>query len=218
MNLDQCNTSSPFTQFETIAIEEWLGQSKADGMSLDLALRGLGVSARPTSHNLNRADVAVAQLALHAVRHRLPGSGAAVNMGDRWAARSQRQSWGNSLALLPWHLLTVGWTCNVRRRFDTEAYYLAWLPHYDRYVVTASRDTDECWGYYDAALGDFGSDADPMDALGCIVGDWWNLQADRYRRAKWRYMVHSGLITAKLALEWANSVWCSEDLHRNHAK
>ena len=36
------------------------------------------------------------------------------------------------------------------------AYYVAWLPYYDRFVVTASAYCPESFGYCDFALGAFG--------------------------------------------------------------
>lgn len=199
--------SSPFTQFETTVIEAWLGLATVTEPDFETALKGLGVSEAPSSYNLNKADVAIAQLVLHSVRRRLPNSGVRQKMDDRATGRSLANPLESGLSLLPWHMLTVGWTCNGSSHSIAEAYYLAWLPYYDRYVVTASRDTSECWGYYDAALGDFSRSVDPMRNLQCIISDWWTFQAYRYRRARWRYVFRSGLVSSETAHGWAEGVW-----------
>jgi hypothetical protein len=56
----------------------------------------------------------------------------------------------------PRHLLTINWA-DSRPGFSWPvAYYVAWLPYYDRFVVTASADCPDGFGYCDFAIGSFG--------------------------------------------------------------
>ncbi len=210
-NVKRAAGSSPFTEFETTVIEAWLGLATTAGPDLDTALRGLGVSKAPSSHSLDKADVAIAQLVLRTVRRRLPSSEVTQHTCIRPTDRALIRPWESNLALLPWHIVTVGWPGNGPARSNAEAYYLAWLPYYDRYVVTASWDTPDYWGYHDAALGDFRRTADPMRDLQCVISDWWNVQACRYRSAKWRYVFQPGLVSSETARAWARAVWPDEE-------
>lgn len=199
--------SSPFTEFESFIIEAWLDLETSVDEDLDLALRGIGVCEEPRMESLSRLDIAVAHIVLHSVQHRLPDSGSLRPDGRPVTGRAISRAETGSLSLLPWHVLTVGWACEHMDRPAPEAYYLAWLPYYDRYVVTVSRASPKTWGYHDAALGDFGRAANPISSVQCTILDWWQLQASRYRRTRWQRVLEQGLASSHMAEGWGRSVW-----------
>jgi hypothetical protein len=47
------------------------------------------------------------------------------------------------------------------------AYYVTWLPHYDRFVVTASADCADGFGYCDFVIGPIKEGARRV-----VCGDW----------------------------------------------
>ena len=57
-----------------------------------------------------------------------------------------------SRILLPKHLFTINWANSAPGLSWPEAYYVTQLPGWDVYIVTASQDTDEIYGYEDFAI------------------------------------------------------------------
>ena len=84
------------------------------------------------------------------------------------------------------------------------------LPYYDRYVVTASADCPDAFGYCDFALGAFGIDTPiKQGARKIIVGDWGN-QHCAGEQQHWAYLFSAELISKQEAEAWAEQVWPSE--------
>jgi hypothetical protein len=107
-----------------------------------------------------RIDAAVAFIVLERVEQRLP-QWAAVRDNEVILARKHRDGTkvpNRKVLLQPRHLFTINWADSGPGFSWPTAYYVAWLPYYDRYVVTASADCPDAFGYCDFALGAFSID------------------------------------------------------------
>jgi hypothetical protein len=73
---------------------------------------------------------------------------------------------------------------------------------YDRFVVTASADSPDAYGYCDFALGGFGI-ATPFKegAKKVICEDWVN-----HEQGQWASLLSAGLISAAESNAWADEV------------
>jgi hypothetical protein len=70
-------------------------------------------------------------------------------------------------------LLGIDWASSGPGANWPEMYHLGWLPVFDRWVVVASRDTDEIEGYCDRVLGHFADCGEPVSEAANIIRDYW---------------------------------------------
>ena len=61
----------------------------------------------------------------------------------------------SKLHLRPMHLLHINWAFSGPGIAWPEQYYLCYVPIYGRYVVTASHDSADVFGYNDIVIGQF---------------------------------------------------------------
>jgi hypothetical protein len=99
-----------------------------------------------------------------------------------------------TVLLQPRHLFTINWADSGSGFSWPMSYYIAWLPYYDRFVVTASADCPDLFGYCDFALGAFGIDK-PIkdDAREIICADWIRHRA--FEQQRWASLLETGLIS-----------------------
>ena len=90
------------------------------------------------------------------------------------------------------------------------AYYVAWLPYYDRFVVTASADCPEGFGYWDFAIGSFGIETPLKGGVRRVICDDWHNLRSAGEQQRWAYLFNTGLISKEEADAWAEEVWPSE--------
>jgi hypothetical protein len=84
---------------------------------------------------------------------------------------------------------------------------LVWTPIYERFVVTASADCPDTFGYADFALGHFGRDANVgQSAIRIIKRDWIMLR-DECGVARWETLLRTGLIKEAAVEALADQVW-----------
>jgi len=90
------------------------------------------------------------------------------------------------------------------------AYYVTWLPHYDRYVVTASADCPDSLGYCDFELGAFSIKTPVKEGARKIICADRSKQNRAYEQPRWAYLFSTELISQQEAEAWAERVWPSE--------
>ncbi len=87
------------------------------------------------------------------------------------------------------------------------AYYVTWLPLYDRFVVTDSADSPDAYGYCDFAIGHFPRTKDHVaKAARQIVAEWKSVR-NEYDQSRWVYLFGEGLISTEEAEKMAEKVW-----------
>jgi hypothetical protein len=106
-------------------------------------------------------------------------------------------------------LLGIDWANSGPGVSWPEMYHLGWLPVFERWIVVASRDTDEVDGYCDRALGHFADCDEPVrEAASVILHYWVGLLNDE--QARFEEVTDTGLISD--VDEIADRVWgdCDE--------
>jgi hypothetical protein len=79
-----------------------------------------------------------------------------------------------------------------------------------QFVVTASADCDDGFGYCDFAIGAFGRDTPiKAGARSVVCGDWKD-QWRAWEQPRWAYLFSAGLISHDEADAWREKVWPSE--------
>jgi hypothetical protein len=156
----------------------------------------------------------VAFVVLEGVEDRLPNWG--LFDGDEVtltrAHRSKSQVPHRKVAVAPQHLFTLNWADSGPGFSWPAAYFVTWVPVYERYVVTYSGDTPEVFGYCDIALGHFGPDEElKQGSWRLITGDWSRQYGERSQH-RWVYLFETGLVDEAEAEAWADDVWSEDDV------
>ena len=202
-----------FTPDEHAVLAEWF-RAKSPAFARDIdsdeAVSRLGFDK--VLHHYRRIDAAVAFIVLERVEQRLP-QWSAIPDDKLIVAREYRDDTkvpNRKVLLQPRHLFTINWADSGPGFSWPTAYYVTWLPYYDRYVVTASADCPDAFGYCDFALGAFGIDTPIKEgARKIIVGDWAD-QSTQWEQQRWAYLFFEELISKREAEAWAEQVWPSE--------
>ena len=165
-----------------------------------------------SDHDDDRAICnAVARLLLAAVQDRLPNWSAIRSDGEFVTTREKRTYGVNRVAFLPIHLFTINWADSGPGFSWPEEYRAIWVPGFERYVVTASRDTAEGYGYADEAIGWFAGDGDLRNDSLEVIKAHWEEQYFQYEQHRWVYILDDGLITAPEANLLADEVWGDDE-------
>jgi hypothetical protein len=203
-----------FTPDEHAILADWF-RTKPPGCAQDILLQDaakrLGFTKEPCHYLLN--DAVVAYIVLEQVERQLPGWSAITDDGEFVTERHFRDLSAiphRKVAVLPPRHLTINWADSGPGYSWPVAYYVAWLPYYDRFVVTASADCPEGFGYCDFAIGSFGIEK-PLKggARRVICDDWHNLRSAGEQQ-RCAYLFNTGLISEEEADTWAEEVWPSE--------
>ena len=202
-----------FTSDEDAVLAQWFAvkpPSKAQNINVDEAIARLGFAEQPGYRTL--IDVAVANIVLTSVETRLP-QWIALRGDELILARKYRdraKAPNRRVLLQPVHLLTINWADSGPGFSWPVAYYVTWLPIYDRFVITASADSPDAFGYCDFALGSFGIETPIKKGSSAIIAADWNVQHEGWDQQRWAYLFDTGLITEEEADALANGVWCEE--------
>lgn len=109
------------------------------------------------------------------------------------------------MRFLPSHLLTINWASSTGLDWP-EAYHLAWLPGFERWLVLGSYDTPEIDGYCDCVVAHFGPCEDPIATAQRRVRRYWATQRDQVAQERWECVLRSGRISTDDAEAMAQSV------------
>lgn len=153
---------------------------------------------------------AVARIALARIQHRLPQWGAVLADGTLILGRRLRKSSARRVTFLPQHLFTINWADSGPGFSWPEAYHVTYLPGFDRYVVTASQDSPDTYGYSEFAIGSFPASTEIKDGAKKVIIDWW-AEARAHEHSGWESFWDRGLITKKEALAWRQEAWSDPD-------
>ena len=209
MSKDRTNSIELFTPDEHAVLAQWFGV-KPPTINVDEAVARLGFTGQPGYRTL--IDVAVAFIVLENVEGRLP-QWAAFRGDNLILARKYRdreKSPDRTVLLQPRFLFDINWADSGPGFSWPVAYYVTWLPHCDRFVVTASADSPDAFGYCDFALGSFGHGTPICDGSSAIIRADWETQRDEFGQARWAYLFGTGLISEEEAYAMADEVWRSE--------
>lgn len=165
----------------------------------------------PEEIDIPRVAIAVAQILLHDIQAQLPSWGYTEDDGSLVSARQpHRRHRAAKLSFNPKHLLTLNWADSGPGFSWPEAYYITYVPTFNQYIVTASRDGGDAYGCSDHAIGFANGDLPILDAAKAVITQEWRQQRNNWDQSRWAYLFSEGLIDVETANSWANEVW---DLH-----
>ena len=205
------NTVDLFTADEHAVLANWLGvrpPKVAKGIEPDEAIARMGFETEP--HHYRLVDAVVASIVLENVEKRLPAWSALRADGSFVCARKYRDDEkvpDRKVLLQPRQLFMINWADSGPGFSWPVAYHVTWLPHYDRFVVTASADCADGFGYCDFALGAVGRDTPIKEGARRVVCGDWHDQWRGWEQQRWAYLFNTGLISESEARDWAEDVW-----------
>ena len=203
-----------FTNVERTLLTSWFDQqplTDAVRIKLDdaLAQLGFGKECRPYS----QTSAAVAHILLEAIEDRLPvwACWKGDNLIRSRRYREPHQKPQRQTALLPSELFAINWATSGPGFDWPVTYKLVWTPIYDRYVVTASADCPDAFGYADFALGHFGRNDNVGQSVIEIIKCDWTMQRDECSQPRWEDLISTGLIKWAAVEQLAEQVWPKDD-------
>ena len=159
---------------------------------------------------------AVARIALSGIQNRLPHWGSSTDtQGRPISAREVYEGDAKvdrEVPLIPQHLFTINWGTSEAGFYWPEAYHVCFIPCYDVWVVTASKDSPGTHFYCDRTLGWFAGDKDPVESAKGILVKEWEPRRDIADRPRWEELLAEGLLDVTEANLWADEVWPPEPL------
>ena len=171
-----------------------------------------GIVCRPGSRGqdcrFEALNNAVARIALAPLRKSLPVWG---TYGDGKVYHTRQEEHASALPLRgfrsePVLALTINWANSGPGYSWPESYYVAWIPYYERYVVTASLDSPLDEGYLDFAIGWLPDKATVEEDLkDVILSRWTNLSP--YVQG-WAECWNEGIVDDPWA--WRSELWSDE--------
>jgi hypothetical protein len=202
-----------FTPDEHAVLAQWFEAKPPDAahdIVVEEAISRLGFDKEPDLYR--RIDAAVAFIVLERAEQRLP-QWSAIRGDELILARKHRDGTkipDRKVVLQPRHLFTINWADSGPGFSWPTAYYVTWLPHYDRYVVTASADCPDGFGYCDFALGAFAINTPIKEGAKKVICADWSDQWRQGEQQRWAYLFFTELISKQEAEAWAEEVWPSE--------
>jgi len=209
-----------FTDIEHAVLANWLHLKPpgAARIRFDDALAELGFAERCEPYS--RTAAAVAHIVLEAIEDRLP-VWACWKDDKLITARSYREPHRKPrrrTALFPSELFAINWATSGPGFEWPVHYHLVWTPIYDRFVVTASADCPDCFGYADFALGHFGRGDDVEHSVISIIKRDWTMLRDECGLQRWEMLLRAGLVKEDAVEALAQQVWPQDDEGRGRSQ
>lgn len=155
-----------------------------------------------------RQAIAVAQILLHDIQNELPSWGFTKDDGTVVLGRLPHQRHPDArLNFSPKHLLTINWADSGPGFSWPESYYITYLPAFEKYIVTASRDGEDAYGCTDHAIGFANGNLSELEAAKHAITQNWREQSSDWDQARWAYLFAEGLVDRAMATQWADEVW-----------
>jgi hypothetical protein len=197
-----------FTPDEDAVLARWFGAEPPDNarsVVVAEAIERLGLDEEPGHYSLLAA--AVAFVVLERAEGTLPQWALRDDTGLILARKYRTDVPERTVILQPRHLFTINWADSGPGFSWPVAYYVTWIPYYDRFVVTASGDSPDAFGYCDFALGAFGIEISVKEGAKAIISRDWRSQHDELDQQHWECLLDTGLVSELEAHAWGREVW-----------
>ena len=199
-----------YTDTERAFLSDYFGIRRPDRLKdIDIyepARSGVYVRRGEYSSEYDIAN-AVARLCLTRVQDQLPVWSGVNSEGEFVVARNYSRSEVAMVNFHPQHLFTLNWADSGPGFSWPEAYFLVWLPVFERYVVTASQDSPDCYGFEDIAIGWQFFDEDRVGLARDIILANWGSVHKPHSEEGWAYLFASGIVSESEAESWRDVIW-----------
>ena len=200
--------SNLYTATERAILYDYFRQERPEALKdLDIYSEQNGIYVHRARYSDSfELQNAVARIALKRVQNNLPVWACSDLEGEITVARVYEDHPGQEIELLPQYLFMINWADSGPGFSWPEAYHLVWFPEFDRYVVTASQDSPDCYGFEDIAIGFAPFDHDRKELSRKIICNWWE-ESRSNDQEPWECLFGSGFITVDEAYSWREDVW-----------
>lgn len=158
-----------------------------------------------------RLAIAVAQILLHHIQGKLPQWASFRDDKVSLNRQQHKRHKDGRLAFNPQLVCTINWADSGPGFSWPESYHATYLPGFDKFVITASRDGPDAWGCADHAIGVAEGRLSPVDAAKQVIVEFWRGQVVEWDQGRWAYLFDRGLIDEETANAWADEVWCTSE-------
>jgi len=210
MSQSRLDSELIFQPIEDAIFSQWLGiepPPDAENISLYRVLDDPeaepGGTATLVQLNLSNA---VAKLLLQGVQNRLP-QWAATYEDHIELSRDYTDKTPRKVEFMPQLLFEINWADSGPGFSWPEMYMVTYVPVYDVYIVTASADSPDRWGFCDRAIGWFPPQTSIKDGAHGIVTAGWRYQYRECNQHPWVELLANGLISDADAEAWSEEVW-----------
>jgi hypothetical protein len=202
-----------YTKAEAAMLTAWFARTNHGRLTLR---SGYATPPDGPSTIYDQTDAVIGRSLLLRIESRLPRWRSERLHGDRkfarWGAPVLRRQ-NCDVQFMPHHLFTITWPGQQPGFMGPVAYHLAWLPIFERFIVTASYPTRITIRYLDVAIGSFTESDDRKRSVGNIVYRDWRLQFHAWN-VKHRAEAYAfGLLGQSFIDRVANLAW-TKDLPR----
>jgi len=163
----------------------------------------------PDDAKAGQLSIAVARVLLNKIQDSLPQWAAITDSGKVLLNRKEikRHPKATKLTLDPRLVCCINWADSGPRVAWPESYHITFIPGFEKYIVTASRDGSDVHGCSDHALG-WGAMAEgEMPIAKRIIQDFWSDMRSEWEQERWVNLLKKGLIDENTAAAWAEEVW-----------
>jgi len=178
---------------------------RSNSKRLTKILDQLGI---PENLDVPRVSIAVAQILLEPIQELLPSWNYINDDCVEIATRKVFKRFVESrLKFNPHLILLINWADSGPGFSWPEAYYITYLPGFNKYIVTASRDSEDLCGCTDNAIGIFDGDLDKTEVAKKALIKHWRIAKRQGVDDGWQAVWERGLVNNKVAFSWAKEVW-----------
>ena len=166
-----------------------------------------GIAPLGDIDDFNVLENAVARIALSPVQCELP-QWAAYDSKLTILGRTIREFPERDATSRPLLLFGINWATSGPGFSWPEDYYVTWIPHYDRYIVTGSSDSCDVHGFEDIAIDSFkGSQGkgDDSETIKEIITGYWAEKSEV--QMAWEDYWRCGAVDSETAWQWRGEVW-----------
>jgi len=163
----------------------------------------------PDDAKVGQLSIAVARVLLNKIQNSLPQWAAVTESGKVLLNRKEikRHPKATKLTLDPRLVCCINWADSGPSYSWPESYHVTFIPGFEKYIVTASRDGTDVYGCSDHALG-WGAMAEgEMPIAKRIIQHYWGDMRYEWEQERWVYLLKKGLIDENTAAAWAEEVW-----------
>ena len=162
----------------------------------------------PENPDIPRVSIAVAQILLEPIQELLPSWSCIDEDHEFIASRKVFKRFVESrLKFNPHLIFLINWADSGPGFSWPEAYYITYLPGFNKYIVTASRDSEDLCGCTDNAIGFFDGDLDKIEVAKKALIKHWRVAKRQGLDDGWQSVWERGLVNHKVAISWAKEVW-----------
>jgi hypothetical protein len=163
----------------------------------------------PDDAMASQLQIAVARVLLNSIQGSLPQWAGVRENGELVLNRKeiQRHPDATKLTLNPRLVCCINWADSGPGFSWPESYHLTYIPGFEKFIVTSSRDGADAFGCADHALGWGAATEGELLVAKRVVQGFWEHQRNEWDQERWAYLFDEGLINRATANSWAEEIW-----------